>query len=252
MSSSKNKSMTPVNGPLPADAFTYRENTPPALGNADLAYGGNSVAKQERPQEAPTGYVVFPTGNEVEQPVEQRPQPIPAPTGYVEVPLPQPVPTEPIPTEPVPVHPKPGYEKVIKLQDLDFAGPPSDVPLGTEGPLCADSVTIGNAPLESIHIKMQWKDQGWGGRKGLIVFVLFRPQVDGTQKEIAKCLPFGTVEHQWTSHEISLNPHLERGKEIFANAQKGDVLKIHRHVGGGGGHRLYIRNLEATFTFGRY
>ena len=143
----------------------------------------------------------------------------------------------------------------LSVQSWEGQGTPRDVLVGTEGHLFPQTIQIEEEMLDSIDIKLKWKDQGWGGRKGLIVLKLLRADGDGNVSEIAQCIPFGLAEHDWTfheiiltkSHEIIYTAHEKAGN--ITKAQNGDIIQFHRHVGGGGGHHLYIKDFEAIFSF---
>ncbi len=84
--------------------------------------------------------------------------------------------------------------------------------------------------VESFTLNFNWRDQGWGNRKGRIYY----SSGDSGWQYLGVL-----AEHTWTS--IS--------KTIFStSAADFDVAPINFGyvVGGGGGHRLYIRNASLS------
>ena len=85
---------------------------------------------------------------------------------------------------------------------------------------------------------VRWKDQGWGGSKGYIRAVLKR---DGIP--IKYIYPrFGTAPKDWATKSVVI----EESNSNELEAKSGDVLTFEYHVGGGGGHVLYIETFEAN------
>ena len=135
-------------------------------------------------------------------------------------------------------------------------------------PLLNDEIKISDdQSIESIYIKCKWKDQGWGNYQGKIIIKLFR-----NGKEIGKCLPFGLANHDWETREISINKNTimndkmisswlysngevtEKqcsimGNNIISLSKSGDIIQIWQHVGGGGGHQLFIERLMVVVSF---
>lgn len=85
-----------------------------------------------------------------------------------------------------------------------------------------------NGTLDSFTLSMNWKDQGWGNRKGRI---FYRTDTSGWQD-------LGILaEHFWTSPMVTIMHTLDTNR-----------LHLGYIVGGGGGHRLYINNAQLTLT----
>jgi len=110
-----------------------------------------------------------------------------------------------------------------------------------EGPYHCEPVAWFDVPVEEkgllfIKMKFEWRDQGWGNRKGLIWLRLLRdgePIADNR----AECGP--VAEHGWKEREIIVDNHA-----VTKEAMRGDVLRVMVYVGGGGGHHLYVKNFN--------
>ena len=90
-----------------------------------------------------------------------------------------------------------------------------------------------------------WKDQGWGNRKGELFVRLMRPAVAQKQREeiVAERRDFfGLAEHEETSARLEIN----RRESVVASARPGDWYRFMRRVGGGGGHKLFVRGFRAV------
>lgn len=51
--------------------------------------------------------------------------------------------------------------------------------------------------------------------------------------------------HDWEKKTIML----ERGDDVVNKCVRGDVLRVMRNAGGGGGHALYVKNFKMRIDF---
>ena len=72
----------------------------------------------------------------------------------------------------------------------------------------------------------QWRDQGWGNRKGKVRLVLLH-----RDKEVAASSTDSCAPHSWAKLSLALDGF---------SAAAGDVLAVQVRVGGGGGHELKL------------
>ena len=88
-----------------------------------------------------------------------------------------------------------------------------------------------------------WKDQGWGNRKGKMFLVAQdKPNGDNITPNHLASMPFmgGRIiwesptkaEHRTTSLTVSFSP------------QPNEVYQLWHRIGGGGGHSIHIRNIK--------
>eukprot|EP00808_Paulinella_micropora_P020630 g16776.t1 len=91
--------------------------------------------------------------------------------------------------------------------------------------------------LSSLVARVEWKDQGWGNRKGQLFLTLERNGNDVARQDV-----FGIAEHTWSTAEAILDTK----SAVVFRSRAGDTLKICTHVGGGGGHRLEVKSLSIT------
>ena len=82
--------------------------------------------------------------------------------------------------------------------------------------------------LTNMRLRMNWRDQGWGGRKGR-VFAKLNPGTDWV--DVA-----GLAEHKMSTVNVPLP---EAIRKVLTGPAKLELAYV---VGGGGGHRLIINN----------
>lgn len=137
------------------------------------------------------------------------------------------------------------FEKTLSLSTLEAPLPTLRSANWTGG------ITDGDIPHRSVQISMifpdrthsvvltcQWRDQGWGNRKGEL-FVIAIPKSIEPEDSLRSVMDNGkmvyispTVAHEWTSLRISFNP------------VPSVTYYLWYKVGGGGGHALSVQNLE--------
>lgn len=121
-----------------------------------------------------------------------------------------------------------------------------------DGPVLSGSV-------KKLAMSVLWKDQGWGNRKGEVFVKLMRPEAgcsdptpsstlrpleDGQINEIAERRQlFGIAEHDWKRERTVICDH-----PVVSKARPGDFYRFMRNVGGGGGHKLIVRNFRVVLT----
>jgi hypothetical protein len=95
--------------------------------------------------------------------------------------------------------------------------------------------------MDGMEFRFAWNDQGWGNRKGRLYVALIR---DGTAVAW-KCLQKGVAPH----HEEKLSIHIT-DDDVCTESLPGDQLAIYFHVGGGGGHELFVKDFDVFIDYG--
>jgi len=108
----------------------------------------------------------------------------------------------------------------------------------------SQEVSTGGNHLKAVHAKCCWKDQGWGNIKGKLFLSVIRG--------ISNCCVFsqdlfGDAGHSWREENLYLTK--TNFPMLFQVIQEGDRIQIWRHVGGGGGHELFVEQLFFLFGF---
>jgi len=91
--------------------------------------------------------------------------------------------------------------------------------------------------LESVWMEFDWKDQGYGNQKGQIWLQLVRDGrvIADSREQYFALAPHNDLERR----EVEVVEH-----PVVTLAGKGDVIRVMRNVGGGGGHRLTVKNFK--------
>ena len=95
-------------------------------------------------------------------------------------------------------------------------------------------------PLKSMTMSMNWKDQGYGNRKGHVWVQLLR----GDEMIAEKTNMFGTAPHNWQDAEATTSGH-----NLIKLSKEGDFYRFMRSAGGDAGLSLSVRNFKATLIF---
>jgi len=104
------------------------------------------------------------------------------------------------------------------------------------------SMTLKSKPSH-IDVYMQWKDQGWGNRKGEIQL---QHTTGGATYKCGRGL-FGVAGHTMVASRYQLRPQNDEATcAFFAAADAGTEVQFQCKVGGGGGHELNIDQFDAT------
>ena len=90
----------------------------------------------------------------------------------------------------------------------------------------------------SVVLSCQWRDQGFGNRKGTL-FVVAVPAVDDPNEETLDSIENGTIVY-----ESPLAPHAQESIQFSFAYSPEKAYYLWYRVGGGGGHRLYVENLS--------
>ena len=102
-------------------------------------------------------------------------------------------------------------------------------------------------PCAPLHIEASaedFRDQGWGNKKGSVFFRLHR-----NGAEVALLNVFGTARVETENGGAkTLDP--AKSLPFLAQCKPGDMLSLMTRVGGGGGHTLKVRNLKTAVHFG--
>ena len=91
-----------------------------------------------------------------------------------------------------------------------------------------------------IRMSFDWKDQGWGGRKGRVEVKLISRKGDVLATEVSP-LAF----HEWTKYDVTF----DSGLDIVSKVVDGSFYRISVRTGGGGGHTLTIKNFDLTAIY---
>ena len=95
--------------------------------------------------------------------------------------------------------------------------------------------------IKSVKVWFKWKDQGFGNRKGRLWLELHREGIliaDGCEDH------GGLAAHSWEDRVFEVINH-----DVVKKCVKGDVLRVMRNIGGGGGHRLDVRDFKMRIEF---
>ncbi len=97
--------------------------------------------------------------------------------------------------------------------------------------------------VKSFRASVEWKDQGWGNRKGRLMVKLIRRD-SGEKVIVENNNIFGIADHEWTKSSCKLvdNP-------VVRLAEPGDFYRFERNAGGGGGHSLSVKNFTVLLEF---
>lgn len=92
--------------------------------------------------------------------------------------------------------------------------------------------------VKKLMLSVEWKDQGWGNRKGEIFVSLVRGRLEQIVAE--RRGPLGIAPHEWSSSAVEL-----KEDKVVTEAKQGDFYRFTRNAGGGGGHQLIVKNFKA-------
>lgn len=95
-------------------------------------------------------------------------------------------------------------------------------------------------PVKKMFISCVWKDQGWGNQKGDVFITLMR----GKEEIATKYKPLGIAPHNYTADSTVLAYH-----SILSESREGDHYKFTRNAGGGGGHKLLVKNYRVVVQY---
>ena len=99
--------------------------------------------------------------------------------------------------------------------------------------------------IKSIDISFEWRDQGYGYRKGYIWLKIIR--AGETVFESSNYL-LGTAPHSWMQVHTQLTGHYD----IVRRFKPGDRYQFMRNIGGGGGHSLHVKNFKVLVEVVNY
>ena len=142
---------------------------------------------------------------------------------------------------------------VIRGKDFKASGPHG-------GHFCPELYFEGpvfTAKIKKVSLSIQWKDQGWGNRKGEIFIKLVRKEqkaqpASGPQTQVTEVAEkrqvFGIAEHELIVAKVTLGA----GEPVVSESQPGDFYRFMRNVGGGGVHQLFVNNFKAIVSLSKY
>jgi len=90
--------------------------------------------------------------------------------------------------------------------------------------------------IHTIHVTFDFRDQGWGNRKG-VIYIMEEKYVGHGHN--SGCIDKGTI--------IAMSPtaeHHETKCSLSFKPKKGFIYNLCYKVGGGGGHELHVRNMK--------
>ena len=105
------------------------------------------------------------------------------------------------------------------------------------------SITMNMYQIDKICVSFDWKDQGWGNRKGYLELILKRE--DGSVAS-SRMLSNTLAEHE----RQSINFELDTSEDVIQQYNPGYIYEVARHVGGGGGHQLFVYDFKLGFKEG--
>ena len=93
--------------------------------------------------------------------------------------------------------------------------------------------------VKKITMSFDWRDQGYGNRKGMIWYEVTRNgEIISSNMRLEDYESYPHVAPHRTEHKVIV---IEDGPSL-QSIRKGDILKFKRNVGGGGGHSLQVQN----------
>lgn len=96
------------------------------------------------------------------------------------------------------------------------------------------------APVKKLSLSIEWKDQGWGHRKGVLFVTLVKGQSEEVV-EVQSTEMLGEAPHEWGIDTAELEEDI-----VVTQAQPGDFYRFMVNAGGGGGHILMVRKFRAV------
>ena len=94
--------------------------------------------------------------------------------------------------------------------------------------------------VKRLKISVTWRDQGWGNRKGDVFFFLKRGSATIAEKH--QTLGIAPHQEEYAHTLISDEP-------IVTKVEPGDHYEFQRNPGGGGGHRLIVKNYKVIVEY---
>ena len=119
--------------------------------------------------------------------------------------------------------------------------PPSQYAAHEWQPL--DLVGVGKLPRgHSVIVKCEWKDQGWGNRKGMLSVVKDDGKAPNDYQPWSEAVVCGKepAPHEWQELKLSFRVDHRDGGDGVGDCPK---YRLCARAGGGGGHSLQVRNL---------
>ena len=105
-------------------------------------------------------------------------------------------------------------------------------------------VAILTRGIKSVKMSFLWKDQGHGNRKGQVWLQLVREgEVIADSRE-----QFPALAPHCRGQELERREVEVVGHPVVSLAARGDILRVARNVGGGGGHSLIVGEFNMTIV----
>ena len=104
--------------------------------------------------------------------------------------------------------------------------------------------------MKSINMEWEWRDQGYGNRKGMLWVQLVRGEevlVD-SREDFPTLAPHVTGPVGMMKSEVLLI----KNHSLVNLSRPGDKLRFMINVGGGGGHKLKVRNFKAKVELKKF
>jgi len=106
-----------------------------------------------------------------------------------------------------------------------------------------------NQGAKSIKMSFQWRDQGFGNRKGQMWIQLIREGqvLADTREDYYELAPHTAGRARFEDREVVIKDH-----PVVELLTRGDKLRFMRNVGGGGGHSLHVRQFKVVIELKKY
>ena len=119
------------------------------------------------------------------------------------------------------------------------------------GDFCPETymdVAVLTRGLKSVAMSFLWADQGYGNRKGQVWLQLVREGevIADCRKQFPALAPH--CDRSAGGHELDRREVEVVGHPVVSLAVRGDTLRVARNIGGGGGHRLNVRQFNMTIV----
>ena len=124
-------------------------------------------------------------------------------------------------------------EQQVSGEDFSFHQEYSD---GHFCPKTYFDVEVVTRGLAGVKMAWEWKDQGWGNQKGQVWLQLVRNNkvVEDNPEEY-----FALAPHTMQRREVLVDLH-----PVVTRAKRGDLIRVMRNTGGGGGHQLTVKDFK--------
>lgn len=114
-------------------------------------------------------------------------------------------------------------------------------------------IDVLSAKVHTVIFHGEWRDQGWGNRKGMVAIVAkgegHRAPNDYKSPGPGVVAHLATAPHRWEPFRLEFRPDPSHHSK---NVDGGEEYDVWIRNGGGGGHSLSLRNLKMAIVTKRW